>query len=194
MRYLLLLLLCTTLTANDTADTLQILNTSEKFISKEEIQQRVQEVGRQITEDYADVEAISAVILMKGAICIAADLTRSIDHLLTYDFIRTKSYYKQERGKLVVTGLEGLDFAGKDVLIIDDVFDSGVTLYTVYQEIEKHNPRSLRSVVAFHKNINREISYVPEYILFDIEDRFLIGYGMDYDQYLRNLPDVYFVP
>lgn len=166
----------------------------KKLITKEEIQQRIEEVGQQITEDYKEMEDITVVVLLKGGIHIASDLVRFIERPLTLDFIKTKSYYKKERGELTILGLDELDFFGKNVLVVDDLFDSGKTLSTVIERIKEQKPNSISSVVAFSKKISHVTDYTPDYVLFEIENRFLVGYGMDYDQYYRNIPDVYYIP
>lgn len=165
--------------------------TFERLISQAEIQKKVQEAAQKIDAMY-NGEEVTMVILMKGAICIGADLMRALSTTCTLEYIQTCSYGKKgsERGELVILGLDKLQLEGKNVLLVDDIFDSGVTLATVAQKLSELKPKSLRSLVLLSKNVPHKTDYRPDYTLFEVEDRFIVGYGMDYKEHWRHLPEV----
>lgn len=170
------------------------LTSFEKFISKEEIHEKLKEIAAKIDSDMQG-EKLTVVMLMKGAFIVTADLVRYLQTPCILEFIQTSSYGAKGkvRGELTIHGLDKIDIAGKNVLVVDDVFDSGVTLSTVVDKINAFNPLSVRSLVLLSKNIPHKVAYTPDYVLFDIEDRFVVGYGMDYKEHWRELPDVYAV-
>ena len=96
-----------------------------------------------------------------------------------------------ERGELTVNGLQSLDIQGRDVLLVDDIFDSGHTLNTVANALRQKHPRSLRSLVLLVKNVPRTIPWRPDYVLFEIENHFVVGYGLDYKEKYRGLEAIY---
>jgi hypoxanthine phosphoribosyltransferase len=94
-------------------------------------------------------------------------------------------------GDVKITGLEDLPLSGKNVLLVDDVYDSGKTMFQIIDRLRQKNPKTLKSLVLVSKNVPRDIDYAPDYVLFDVENLFLIGYGLDYKERYRGLPDVY---
>lgn len=179
----LFLLTCTSLCA---AENIELL------IDSEEIAQKICETASVIDEEYCG-EELTLVILMKGAICVTADLIRYLDTPCTIDYISTSSYGKNgmQRGQLSIEGLEKLDLEGKNVLVVDDIFDTGHTMKAVMDRLQEKKPKTLKSFVLLVKDVQRDIEYRPDYVLFDIPNRFVIGYGLDYKEYYRNLPGVY---
>lgn len=166
----------------------------EKFLSKEEINQKMDLAAQQLDCDFQG-EEITLIMIMKGAICVGADLMRHLHSSCVLEYIQTSSYGANgmQRGELKLIGLERLHLEGKNVLVVDDVFDSGVTLSTIVEKIKEHHPKTVRSLVLLSKNIPHKVNYKPDYVLFDIEDRFVVGYGMDYKEHYRELPDIYAV-
>jgi hypoxanthine phosphoribosyltransferase len=129
---------------------------------------------------------------MKGAICIVADLIRVLDIPLDLEFVQCSSYGARGtvRGPLEVIGLDRLKIHNRDVLIVDDIFDSGNTLNTLTQALQKQHPRSIKSLVLLSKNVPHVTDLVPDYVLFHIDDLFVVGYGLDYKEKFRGLSSV----
>lgn len=164
----------------------------ELLISQEEILRKVEKIGQQLNSDYAGKE-VMVVMVMKGALCLTADLIRQFSFPCSLEFIQASSYGNKgtERGALTLTGFEKLDFFSKEVLLVDDIFDSGNTLTVIVAAIAAKKPKSLKTLVLLSKNIKRATSFVPDYVLFGIENRFVVGYGLDYKERYRGLPGVY---
>lgn len=166
----------------------------DPFITYEEIKERINQVAAQLAIDYESQEIV-LVMIMKGALCLAVDLIRAISFPCTIEYMQTSSYgMKGEyRGGLEIKGVEALDLESKNVLLVDDIFDSGNTLSQVHQALAKKNPKSLKSLVLVSRNVPRDIDYRPDYVLFNIEeeDGFIVGCGFDYKEHYRGLKDVY---
>jgi hypoxanthine phosphoribosyltransferase len=164
----------------------------ELLISPDEISQKIHRAAEAIDRHYAG-EELTVVVLMKGALCLAADLIRALKTPCCMECIQTSSYGQRgtERGELTVTGLEKFDPTSKNVLVVDDIFDSGQTMTRVVAELKKKNPKSLQSLVLLSKKIEREVTYRPDYVLFEIEDLFVVGFGMDYKEHFRGLPGIH---
>lgn len=161
------------------------------LIPHEEIQDKIAKIATQLETDY-NREEIVIVMIMKGAICLVADLMRAISSPCLIESIQASSYGNQGkiRGNLQIKGIEALELTSKNVLIVDDIFDSGNTLFQVHQALAEKNPKSLKSLVLLSKNVSC-LDYQPDYILFSIEDRFVVGYGLDYKEYHRGLKGIY---
>jgi len=132
-------------------------------------------------------------MVMKGAICLVADLMRFLKFTTTLECVSASSYGARgtERGDLLVTGLANGAFENKHILVVDDVYHSGHTLSYIVSELKKQPVKSVKSLVLLLKDIPRDISYVPDYFLFKIGDPFVVGYGMDYKEHYRGLPGIY---
>ncbi len=187
-------LLLTPLFASDPLLDRNAHSSFNKLISEEEIDTRMHEVAASIDEAFQEKE-IAIIMLMKGAICVTSDLMRALHTPTTLDFIQTSSYGANgtTRGELTILGLDKLDLDGKNVLVIDDIYDSGATLEKVVQKIAEKNPGSIHSFVFLKKNIPHQVDYQPDFVGFEIEDLFVVGYGMDYKEYWRDLPAIYSV-
>ncbi len=168
------------------------MNHLKVLISQEMIHKRVIEMARLLDQQYKE-EEIVLVAVMKGAICIAADLIRSLKTPTTLEWVQASSYGQKGavRGELQIEGVEKLDLASKHVLLVDDIFDTGHTLTAILSKLKEKNPRSLKSLVLLSKQIPRTHSYEPDYVLFAVENRFVIGYGLDYKEHYRGLPGIY---
>ena len=166
----------------------------EPFITYEEIKERLNQVAAQLALDYENQEIV-VVMVMKGDLCLAVDLIRAISFPCTIECMQTSSYgMKGEyRGGLEIKGVDALNLESKNVLLVDDIFDSGNTLSQVHQALAKKNPKYLKSLVLVSRNVPRDIEYRPDYVLFDIEeeDGFIVGCGFDYKEHYRGLKDVY---
>ncbi|VHO03608.1 phosphoribosyltransferase family protein [Candidatus Rhabdochlamydia sp. T3358] len=161
------------------------------LISMDEIQDKIAKIALQLEADYKDQEIV-IVMIMKGAICLVADLIRAISLPCVVESIQASSYGARGkiRGNLQIKGIEALDLFSKNVLLVDDIFDSGNTLFQVHQALAEKKPKSLKSLVLLSKNVS-DLEYQPDYLLFSIENRFVVGYGLDYKEYYRGLKGIY---
>jgi hypoxanthine phosphoribosyltransferase len=187
LRSLTLLFLCTFSTSYG-ADTLTPL------ISREEIQAKVKDVAQIIGRDYQDKNLV-IVSVMKSAICVTADLMRELHVPFTLHCMRASSYGQngKKSGELILKDIEDLDIASKDVIVVDDIFDTGKTMMKIVEVLKLKNPSSLKTLVLLAKNVSRQTPYRPDYVLFDIEDEFVVGYGMDYKEFYRGLPGIFII-
>ncbi len=162
----------------------------ELLIPEENIFERIVDIAQTLDREYQGKELLIIGIL-KGSLCLVADLIRQLHTSNSVEFIRCESYVGHVRGRPRITGLEHLEIEGKDVLLVDDIFDSGNTLTAVLTRIQELKPASLKTLVLLSKRAPRKIPYQPHYVLFDIEDRFVVGYGLDYKENFRGLKGVY---
>ncbi len=161
----------------------------EVLIPEEKIADRVKELGKEITRDY-EGKTVHLVCVLKGAYTFMADLARAIDVTVTLDFLAVSSYNEgtSTSGEVRLTkdldsGLEGLD-----VIIVEDIADTGLTLRYLYNMLQRRGPKSLKIVALLSKPSRREVEVPVDYVGFEIPDRFVVGYGLDVDQKYRNLP------
>jgi hypoxanthine phosphoribosyltransferase len=161
------------------------------LIDARTIQARVRELGARISQDYRG-KMPHVIGILKGASIFHADLVRTIDLDLSFDFIAVGSYGALTKSSGEVRILKDLDesIEGKDVLLVEDIVDTGLTLHYLLQNLQSRNPESLKIVALLNKPSRREIEVAVDYVGFDIPDEFVIGYGLDYDQRYRNLQDV----
>lgn len=164
----------------------------ELLIPHDEIRARIAQMAQLLDAEYEGKEIVM-VMVMKGALCLAADLIRELKTPCTIDYIRASSYgYRgTQRGELKVIGIDELDLVDKHVLLVDDIYDSGETLIRIVAELKKKNPKTLKSLVLLSKKVDRDTSYMPDYVLFEIENQFVIGYGLDYQEHYRGLPGIF---
>ncbi|WP_418964972.1 hypoxanthine phosphoribosyltransferase [Cetobacterium sp.] len=163
--------------------------TIEKMISEGELQARIKEVAKEIEKDYAGKNLI-CVGLLKGSIMFMADLLKNVELDLAMDFMKVSSYHGGTDSTGVVKILKDVDedLTGKDVLIIEDIIDTGLTLESVKKFLMSKQPKSLKVCSLLDKPSRRKVEMVGEYIGFEIPDEFVVGYGLDYDELYRNLP------
>lgn len=163
------------------------------FLEKEIIAEKVRQVSQKITKDYHGKDLV-IVMVLKGAICLVADMIREIDLPLDLQTVQCSSYGSlgRSRGELTVIGAERLNVHNRDVLIVDDIFDSGQTMVALLEQIEKLKPHSIKTcVLLYKKDVPKVSDYRPDYVLFDIENAFVVGYGLDFKEQYRGLPGVY---
>ena len=161
-------------------------------VTKEEISRKGKELGEKITEDYAG-KAPVMVCILKGAVMFFSDLVREIDLPLTCDFMAISSYGSATKTSGVVRVLKDLDkdIVGKDVIIVEDIVDTGVTLNYLKSMLAHRGAASIRVAALLDKTARRTVKDLKvDYVCFDIPDAFVVGYGLDYDQAYRNLPDI----
>ena len=161
------------------------------MISREEIAEAVERLGRQISEDYKGKELV-VIGILKGASVFLADLIRKIDCPLIMDFMQVSSYYTGtvSSGNVRIRKDLDYDIADNDVLIVEDIIDSGVTMQCLRRELFARNPKSIKVVAAFDKPSRRKVDFTADYIGIEVPDEFIVGYGLDYAGKYRNLPDV----
>jgi hypoxanthine phosphoribosyltransferase len=164
----------------------------EELISEQEILSEIKHIARRLDSDYFGKELV-IVMVMKGALCLVSDLIRNLHIPCAIEFIQASSYGMQgtKPGELFIYGIERLNLKGKHVLIVDDIFDTGKTLSGIVDEFEKMPLASLRTLVLLTKKVSRRTSFKPDISLFDIEDRFVVGYGLDYKEHYRGLKGIY---
>jgi hypoxanthine phosphoribosyltransferase len=160
------------------------------LIGAEEIQQKVRELGRRITQDYTPEDDLLLVGVLKGCVMFMVDLAQAIDLPISLDFIAISSYGKSTESSGVVRLIKDLetDLTGRHVLIVEDIIDSGLTLEYLRGMLEQRGPASLRICSLLNKPERREADVAVEYIGFDIPNAFVVGYGLDYGEHYRNLP------
>jgi hypoxanthine phosphoribosyltransferase len=155
------------------------------------IRKRVAELGDRIGRDYAG-RSPHVIGVLKGATIFHADLVRSIALDLSFDFMAVGSYGDLTKSSGEVRLLKDLDESpeGRDVLLVEDIVDTGLTLHYLLQNLASRRPASLATVTLLNKPSRRKIDVPLEYVGFDIPDEFVVGYGLDYGQRYRNLPDI----
>jgi hypoxanthine phosphoribosyltransferase len=161
------------------------------LVSEEELQKRVAELGAEISRDYEGRDLVMVGIL-KGAVLFLADLMRHLTVDPVLDFMAVSSYGSSTDSSGVVRILKDLDapIEGRDVLIVEDIIDSGLTLHYLLRSLEARNPRSLEVCSLLTKPERRRVEDPIRYVGFEIPNRFAIGYGLDHKQRFRNLPFV----
>ena len=149
----------------------------------------MRELGGKITADYKNSN-LMLVTVLKGAVVFLADLMRQIDVPAEIDFMVVSSYGSGVKSSGVVKIVKDLDvpLAGKDILIVEDILDSGLTLSYIKELLESRGPRSIRIATLLDKPSRRKVDLQADYIGFSVPDEFVIGYGLDYDEKYRNLP------
>ena len=162
---------------------------SEVLISREEINRRVEQLGREISQDYKGRE-LHLVGVLNGAFMFLADLVRHLSIPCQICFLQASSYKEQ----LVSTGkvklMHNLDLSGKDVLVVEDIFDTGLTLKHIREDLYVQKPKSLEICALLNKRIPDKLAVNVKYIGFEIENRFVVGYGLDYAEKFRELPHI----
>lgn len=161
----------------------------EVMLSAEQIAARVKEMGAQITADYPDGE-LAVVGVLRGSFLFMADLVRAIDRPLSCDFLGLSSYGSSTKssGVVQITKDLGDPIEDRNVLVIEDIIDTGLTLAYLMENLETRKPASVRIASLLSKPARRQVEVEVDYLGFTIEDRFVVGYGLDYAGKYRNLP------
>ncbi len=161
------------------------------LLSSEQIRARVSEMGRELQRDYAGRD-LHLVGVLKGACAFMSDLCREIDLQLTLDYIAVSSYGAATKSSGEVRLVKDLDqgLAGRDLLVVEDIVDTGLTLNYLLNLLAARGPRSVKVATLLSKPSRRLVPVQVDYIGFTIEDHFVVGYGLDYNERYRNLKDI----
>lgn len=159
------------------------------LLTSEQIQARIHELAREIRRDAPD-STLHFVCVLKGAFLFLADLMRAMDGRVTVDFLAVTSYGNGTTSSGEVRLLKDLDtrLEGRDVIIVEDIVDTGLTLHYLQEILRARSPRSLKTVCLLSKPSRRVTDVTVDYVGFSIEDRFVVGYGLDFSEHYRNLP------
>lgn len=166
-----------------TTDRMKVLH------SEAELHAGVEQIAGQIAELYGD-QPLTIVSVLTGSFVLTADLIRKLEMPLRVGVIEASSYGGKTttRGELTVNTELMFDIRGRDVLLVDDIFDTGHTLVKVIEKMQEFGPKSIRSAVLLRKHGRQEVTQQPDFVAFEIPDEFVVGYGLDYDDHYRNLP------
>ena len=166
------------------------LSPSEILLSREQIQKRVAELASEIRRDFPD--DLHMVAVLKGACMFLTDLVRQIPGQVSMDFLALASYGNETTSSGEVRMVKDLDSAldGRNVIIVEDIVDTGLTLTYLQEILRARNPRTLRTACLLSKPSRRKVDVTVDYVGFTIEDRFVVGYGLDYAEQYRNLPHI----
>lgn len=157
-------------------------------LSETQLSEGVTRLAGQINEFYAG-RTITIVGVLTGSIVLLADLIRQLDMPLHVALVQARSYRGRatEPGPLVISAETLLDLKHRDILLVDDIFDTGRTLLELVSQVDEYDPASIRSAVLLRKAGRQQVPLVPDWVAFDIPDEFVVGYGLDYDGLYRNL-------
>lgn len=164
-------------------------NIKNILISQEEIAEKIKTAGRYIDEKYAD-KPLVIIGILKGSFVFLADLAKAVTIPCKFDFMAAQSYYNgtESTGKVNITLDLQQDISGCHVIIAEDIIDSGITLKAISDILKARNPLSLKIITLLDKPHRRKAEIKADYTMFTIPDKFIVGYGLDYGEYYRNLP------
>ena len=163
----------------------------EVLLTEEQIQRRLDELAGELQRDYAGKD-LTLIAILTGSVMFIADLLRRLPMQLRLDYIGVSSYHGETRstGELIVTKALKLDVRDRDVLVVDDILDTGLTLVNIRDMVQKLQPRSLKFCTLLEKDVPHRENFQADYIGFRIPNKFVVGYGLDYLERYRNLPYV----
>lgn len=171
---------------------MEINKRQRTLFSREEIADRVRELGIEISADYNSKELV-VIALLRGSFIFTADLVRELTNPVEVDFMTTSSYGNDEKSSGCVDIVHDIrtNIKGKDVLIVDDIMDSGCTLENVIKHLEAKSPSSIKICVMLDKPSRRKVNLSPDYVGFTIPDVFIVGYGLNFGDLNRNIPYIF---
>ena len=163
----------------------------EILLSEEQIQHRLDELALEIQHEYAGKD-LTVVAILTGSVMFIADLLRRLPMQLRLDYIGVSSYHGETRstGEFLITKALKLDVRDRDVLVVDDILDTGLTLVNIRAMIQKLQPRSVKFCTLLEKDVPHQENFQADYVGFHIPNKFVVGYGLDYHERYRNLPCV----
>jgi hypoxanthine phosphoribosyltransferase len=161
------------------------------LLTHEQIAKKVAELGAQITHDF-EGESMVLIGVLKGATIFLADLARQIKLDATFDFIAVSSYgnSREQSGEVKLTKDVDYSMAGKNIILVEDILDTGLTLTYLKRQLLDHKPKSLKIAALLDKVSRRKQPIYGDYVGFEIPDEFVVGYGLDFAERFRNLPDI----
>ncbi|MDD3802963.1 MAG: hypoxanthine phosphoribosyltransferase [bacterium] len=161
----------------------------EEYISNENLMKEIEKLAAKLNEDYKDRNPVF-VIILKGAFIFAAELIKRINTPLNVDFMVISSYGDSTRssGNVRIEEDIRINIENRDVIIVEDIVDTGQTIVKIKEKLSVNNPKSLKLATLLNKPSRRVTEIVPDYSCFEIEDKFVVGFGLDYRQFYRNLP------
>lgn len=165
------------------------------LISKDELEQRIKEMADEIAKDYENQEVV-LVCVLRGAAYFAIDLSKLINsNSLLMEFMQVSSYHKEQEssGEINIVKDLDLDIKDKNVLIVEDIIDSGLTMDCLCKNLQERKPKSIKVCSLLSKPDRRVVDVKIDYLGFEIPNKFVLGYGLDYDEYYRNLPYIAYV-
>lgn len=157
------------------------------LLNETQLSAGVAELANKINETYGK-QPLTIVGVLTGSVVLLADVIRQLQMPLRVGVVQTSSYQGTERGQLAINSEIMLDIKGRDVLLIDDIFDTGHTLTEVIGLLDQFEPTSLRTAVLLQKSGRQQVDWRPDFVAFEIPDEFVVGYGLDYNDEYRNLP------
>ena len=162
------------------------------LLSEEQIKEQIAIVGKKLTEDYKD-KKLYVLSLLRGSFIFAADLVRAIDTKAQIGFMTTSSYGHGEESTGIVKVVNDIpdNIEGLDVLIVDDIIDSGITMDFVINHVKSLGAKSVKTCTLLDKPSRRKVDLKPDYCCFEIEDLFVVGYGLNYGDHYRNIPYIF---
>jgi hypoxanthine phosphoribosyltransferase len=166
-----------------------------KYLNRHEIDAAIQSLANQINTDYKGSDNVVLVGVLKGAILVMADLVRHLKMNCEVEFVRLSSYGRARTSSGTVTILKDIatDIRGKDVLIVEEIIDSGRTLKFLYERLKTAGAASVEIVTLLDKASKRMVDVPVKYVGRVVDDQFLVGYGLDLEEHCRNLPDIYYL-
>ena len=162
------------------------------LLSEDQIKEQISIVGKKLTEDYKD-KNLYVLSLLRGSFIFAADLVRAIDTKAQIGFMTTSSYGHGEESTVIVKVVNDIpdNIEGLDVLIVDDIIDSGITMDFVINHVKSLGAKSVKTCTLLDKPSRRKVDLKPDYCCFEIEDLFVVGYGLNYGDHYRNIPYIF---
>ena len=160
------------------------------LFSSEKIKNRVTKLGRELSKVYKGKNPL-VISVLKGSVVFLSDLIRSFNFDFELDFVHAQSYSAMHRGKLKVANKISCSVKGRNVLVIEDIADSGITLETIMVSLKKQGAKDVKSCVLLDKPSVRKNQMVPNYIGFEVPNCFVVGYGLDFNGKFRGLPSIY---
>ena len=157
------------------------------LLDQQQLEQGVAKLAVELNEKYRD-RPLTVIGIMTGSIVLLADVIRKLEMPLRVGVVQTSSYTGTERGQLTINSEMMLDITDRDVLLIDDIFDTGHTMEKVIGLMNGFGPASVASAVLLQKSARQEVELRPDYVAFEIPDEFVVGYGLDFNDEYRNLP------
>jgi len=166
--------------------------TTRTLIAEQDIQARIRSLAAEIERDYPDGEGIHLVAILKGGFMFMADLVRAMSERVTMDFMAVSSYGKSTTSSGQVRVLKDLDsnVEGRNIILVEDIVDTGLTLHYLQALLRARKPKSLRTACLLSKPSRRKVGVEVDYVGFTIDDHFVVGYGLDYAEKYRNLPHI----